>query len=128
VIHRLALPQERASAAAARHFVADALSGFDGDDRNVVLLMTSELVTNAVVHGREPIELLIDVSDDGVTVSVEDGEPEALPVVRQTVDAVATGGFGLTIVAQLASRWGSDAGVPGRKVVWFALDRTGHPH
>ena len=105
---------------AAREFVAGALEeqGFEGDPE-VVLLLTSELVTNAVRHAATPFEITVDVDDSGVRVAVIDGDVEHAPEVRHP-GPEDTNGRGLLLVDQLAAVWGSSR-VPRGKAVWFTL-------
>lgn len=106
---------------AAREFVADELfdQGFRGDP-DVVLLLASELVTNAVRHAATPFEIAVDVRGDGeVVVAVEDGDVEHQPKIRHP-GPEETNGRGLLLVDQLASRWGSDRTGRG-KSVWFRI-------
>ena len=86
---------------AAREFVAGALEeqGFDGDS-DVVLLLASELVTNAVRHAATPFEITVDVEDGGVRVAVIDGDVEHAPRVRHP-GPEDTNGRGLLLVDQL---------------------------
>ena len=111
---------------AAREFVADALQeqGFDGDTE-IVLLLASELVTNAVRHAATPFEITVDVDDDGVRVAVIDGDVDHGPRVRHP-GPDDTNGRGLLLVDQLSAVWGSDR--VGRRqggVVHPRLTRTG---
>ena len=105
---------------AAREFVADELSdqGFEGD-ADVVLLLASELVTNAVRHAATPFEIGVDVGGDGVVVAVADEDVEHEPKIRHP-GPEDTNGRGMLLVDQLASRWGSDRTHRG-KAVWFRL-------
>ena len=110
-----------ASAGAARRFVADALAGA-GVERDVVdlaELLTSEIVTNAVVHARSMAEVGVDRVGDAVRVEVLDVAP-SLPHVRH-VPPEATAGRGLAIVEALANRWGVEPRGESGKVVWFEL-------
>ena len=84
----------------------------------VLELLTTELVTNAVRHGREPIEVRLRRAGDTVTVSVSDGGTGS-PQVRH-VPPTATGGRGVALVDTLAQRWGSHSAGEG-KTVWFEL-------
>jgi anti-sigma regulatory factor (Ser/Thr protein kinase) len=105
---------------AAREFVADELAdqGFEGD-ADVVLLLASELVTNAVRHAATPFEIAVDVADGQVVVAVADGDVEHEPKICHP-GPEDTNGRGLLLVDQLASRWGSDRTGRG-KSVWFRV-------
>ena len=105
---------------AARDFVADALrvQGFHGDE-DKVLLLASELVTNAVRHAATPFEVTVDVDDGEVRVAVIDGDADHVPVVRNP-GPDDTNGRGLLLVDQLAAVWGSDRS-RGGKAVWFTV-------
>ena len=105
---------------AAREFVADTLrhEGFGGDS-DVVLLLTSELVTNAVRHAATPFEIKVDVEADKVRVAVIDEDVEHPPEVRHP-GPDETNGRGLLLVDQLAAVWGSHRD-GHHKSVWFTL-------
>lgn len=84
-------------------------------------LLTSELVTNAVVHGQGPVGLTALLDEDRLMIEVVDqGDGFERAVRERSVDAV--GGKGLIIVDALASRWGIHA---GSSHVWFELERPG---
>lgn len=87
-------------------------------------LLVSELVTNAVLHGRPDITLRLRLGPPSIGFSVHDDGPSIPSDVASAPDPEATGGRGLMIVDQLASSWGvvvSDP--PPGKSVWFRLDR-----
>jgi anti-sigma regulatory factor (Ser/Thr protein kinase) len=108
-----------AGARAARHFVRDGLSGADDVFRDTVVLLTSEVATNAVLHTGDEFEVRVDLlENEGIRVSVTDQSPQ-LPQPRvTTVDA--TTGRGLLLVDSLATAWGVDDRANG-KVVWFEV-------
>lgn len=116
----IVLPPEATSAAKARHAVAILLR----DVANVpavvvedVLLLVSELVTNAVLHAGTEVRLRASVEDAVVTVSVRDQDPSHSPVLaRQGADA--TNGRGILLVHTLASDWGIEL-AEDTKLVWF---------
>lgn len=82
------------------------------------LLLTSELVTNAVLHARTGVRLSVVTGTTGIHVEVADDDP-GLPRQR-TADLDDLGGRGLALVAALAGDWGVRLAPPG-KVVWFDL-------
>ncbi len=86
---------------------------------DTVELLTSEVVTNAIVHGRSGPQLAVEVHDHVVRVAVFDLSPE-LPVRRLGhVDDVS--GRGVIIVEKLASAWGVEREGNGAKRVWFEV-------
>jgi anti-sigma regulatory factor (Ser/Thr protein kinase) len=89
-------------------------------------IAASELVTNAIVHGRGPIALRTSRDATSLRVEVEDTAP-ALPELRDE-DRDGDSGRGLAIVAALSRDWGCDL-VPGAdgKSVWFTVERPSPP-
>ena len=85
------------------------------------LLLVSEVVTNAVVHGTGRPQLDIDVRPDVLRVTVTD-DASTLPQVQREIALFADGGRGLQLVEALSARWGTDPHVPTGKSVWFELD------
>lgn len=81
-------------------------------------LLTSELVTNAVIHGRSPVTVTTVLNDGLLRVEVSDDNSRH-PEMRLTDDR-ALDGRGLHIVALLAVRWGV-TDQPLGKTVWFEL-------
>jgi anti-sigma regulatory factor (Ser/Thr protein kinase) len=84
-------------------------------------LLVSELVTNALVHGRGTIQLHARFDENHLIVEVIDDGNGFERVVRER-DFDRLGGWGLTLVDALASRWGIH---DGRSHVWFELERRG---
>ncbi len=108
-----------ASAGAARQVVRQWLDDEGhGDLHATAELITSELVTNAVVHGAEPIRLSLICCDDVVRVEVFDSSPTLAR--RGAVAAREIGGWGLQIVESLSLEWGSDH-VDDGKVTWARI-------
>lgn len=104
-----------------RHCVTTALNGWGvpDDDRDVVALLTSELVTNAIRHGHPPVSLRAAFTGDAVTVSVDDcSAQEPVPIRDTSWDA--GGGRGLHLVESLSDRWGVSVGGVGKRV-WFQV-------
>lgn len=82
-------------------------------------LLASELVTNALVHGRGDVELRLRLTRDRLLVEVEDAG-EHLPRRRRATPE-EEGGRGLHMVSTLADRWGTRHTDVG-KLVWAELD------
>ncbi|MFG3282342.1 SpoIIE family protein phosphatase [Streptomyces sp. NPDC048111] len=114
------------SVATARAFVRDTLQGWGyADVVDDAVVLTSELVTNAVVHAGTKADVLCLRSEDGVRVEVADRYPEReVPLLGSPADIAGPdreNGRGLLLCAALASRWGVEY-TPTRKNVWFQLD------
>jgi anti-sigma regulatory factor (Ser/Thr protein kinase) len=109
------------SAAEARAFVRQLLEAWDCDDEHeVAVLLTSELVSNAVRHAatRLALDVRADPEVDVLRIAVRDENVQ--PPIRREPDVDATGGRGIFLVDALARRWGTDVEDRG-KVVWFEL-------
>jgi anti-sigma regulatory factor (Ser/Thr protein kinase) len=126
---------EPTAAAAARRFVRDTLqtwfiSGAATVGHGLVddaVLLTSELVTNAVVHAGTPVEVTCKLTGGGVEVVVSDGHPARLvpePPENEHIPAERTSGRGLLLPAALASAWGVTYG-QAAKAVWFRIGEQG---
>ncbi|AEE47779.1 ATP-binding protein [Cellulomonas fimi] len=87
----------------------------------VLVLLVSELVTNAVAHADPPVVLRVDVDDERTRVEVTDGARDE-PVLRDP-PPTALGGRGVMFVDRLSTRWGTCADEDGVavKAVWFEL-------
>jgi DNA-binding response OmpR family regulator/serine phosphatase RsbU (regulator of sigma subunit)/anti-sigma regulatory factor (Ser/Thr protein kinase) len=99
-----------------RHFVADRLSAWQVPQllQDEVVLLVSELVTNAVIHGRAPIQLRMRKSSDSLVLEVRDGALHLPRRLRPTYDDEH--GRGLQLVSLLADRWGTRATTEGKSV------------
>lgn len=106
---------------AARRFASDVMRphNLDPDLERDVVLLVSELVTNAVRYAGGATELRIDVKGRAVRVEVADGD--ATPARPLPPDPWASSGRGLFIVEKLAGTWGQAGGTNGGKVVWFEV-------
>jgi signal transduction histidine kinase len=87
----------------------------------VVVLLASELVANAVRHaGTQLVAMRFSVLSDLVRVEVHDEGPGFIPAVPEE-NPGPKGGWGLRLVDELADRWGVVDAEGGR--VWFEIDR-----
>lgn len=117
---RLSLPAEPASASHARRFVRGLLADWGADSfEEPAALLTSELVTNAVLHARSAVEVTVRLADSQLWVGVSDGDTG--PPVRKRYGPDAATGRGLLLVERIARSWGTEPSGDG-KVVWFCLD------
>jgi anti-sigma regulatory factor (Ser/Thr protein kinase) len=87
-------------------------------------LLTSELVTNAVLHARTAMTLTIEETDGGIRVSVTDASPVPPALRRHSV--TATTGRGLRLLDQLSDAWSVEDS-NGGKTVWFTLSGSSDP-
>ncbi|MFJ8054367.1 SpoIIE family protein phosphatase [Streptomyces luteogriseus] len=114
------------SVASARSFVRDTLQGWGfADIVDDAVVLTSELVTNAVVHAGTSADVLCLRSDEGARIEVADRYPEReIPLQATAINMGSPdreGGRGLQLCAALAGRWGVEY-TPTHKTVWFQLD------
>jgi anti-sigma regulatory factor (Ser/Thr protein kinase) len=116
------LPPEASSAAAARAAVRALLLSaplrMDPPALDRALLLTSEVVTNAVLHARTTLRLTAAVEGERVVVRVFDG----LRVIprRRAYRQDASTGRGMHLIEALADDWGVEETAAG-KWVWFAI-------
>ena len=118
---RIPLPPDKWATRVARDEARQAMAALVWDHRVPdVVLLVSELVTNAVDQAAADIELLIDVRDGTLRIEVCDsggGRP-----VRRALRPTDIRGRGLNIVASLSDAWGTRVG-PGQTVVWCEIRR-----
>ncbi|GHH37839.1 ATP-binding SpoIIE family protein phosphatase [Streptomyces candidus] len=107
----------------ARAFATGVLSSwrFPTELRDLGVLATSELVANSLQHGTPPMRLRLRRTDRRLIIEVTDGD-DHLPR-RRRADPGDEAGRGISIVATIASSWGSRRTPGGGKAVWceFAL-------
>nr|WP_185026631.1 SpoIIE family protein phosphatase [Streptomyces candidus] len=119
------------SVATARAFVRDTLQGWGHSELvDDAVVLTSELVTNAVVHAGTQADVLCLLTEDGIRVEVGDRYPEREVPLQGTGMSLGgpdrEGGRGLLLCAALASKWGVEYS-PTQKHVWFQLDLPQRP-
>jgi transcriptional regulator with XRE-family HTH domain/anti-sigma regulatory factor (Ser/Thr protein kinase) len=114
---RKSFPVDAHAPGLARDAVSVVGAGMPSDDLAVARLLVSELVTNSVLHGPKGLDvtigLFIGVGRDRVRVEVSDRSTEGARPKE--------GGYGLVLVATLATRWGAGH-QDGLNVTWFELD------
>ena len=118
------VPASGSACGVGRRFVAEALRdcGVPEPIVEVSMLVTSELVANAVAHAPPPGYLQVQVADGRVRIEISDAS-ERVPRMVAPGGAVA-GGRGLLLIDRLASRWGWEVRSPG-KVVWCEVSLPG---
>ncbi|NTW40464.1 MAG: ATP-binding protein [Cellulomonadaceae bacterium] len=120
----IVLPGQRQSVAVGRHWVVrtSAEYGVTGLANQVVELLSSELLANAVLHGADggAVGVQVRCTEESLRISVSDGGAST-PVVMHN-EPSAPNGRGMAIVEAMSTRWGVDEHTDGGKTVWFELD------
>src|ERR1700709_1877074 len=103
------LPPELSAPGEARRALAAEIVGvgvsLDRPGVEGAMLVISELVTNAVVHGSTPIRLIVDIDDgSGVSLAVSDTSDE-VPVADVPAPG-SVGGWGMELVERVSLSWG----------------------
>lgn len=107
-------------------------SGIEADEplAQTLILLVSELVTNAVVHTGCPAVLRLSLpgaeAAEEAVVRLEVADRSDRAPVPRCVDGESTGGRGLALVDGLADRWGWSAEGTGKRI-WCELDRCAEP-
>lgn len=104
-----------ATAFAERHHLSDDLA-------DALCLVTSELVTNAVLHARTTVVVTLELQPAVARLTVRDGSRATLAVRNYSAEAVT--GRGLGVVEALSRAWGAVADGDG-KLVWAEFDLGG---
>jgi anti-sigma regulatory factor (Ser/Thr protein kinase) len=118
----LALEPTAPSSGAARRWVRARLEELGLEPlTDAVTLLTSEVVTNAVLHAATALR--VGVSRDGAGVRVEVHDESPVPPSRRRHPVTSTVGRGLTMLDTVADEWGWRRDGTG-KVVWFRVE---HP-
>jgi anti-sigma regulatory factor (Ser/Thr protein kinase) len=119
--HHVQLPPLPRSVAAARGFVRSHAPDLPTETEESLELMTSELVTNAVLHARTVLDIEVLITETSLVVGVHDLD---LATPLQTPYSEREGGWGLALVQVLAHDWSIQRHHEGGKTVWFQLLRT----
>jgi anti-sigma regulatory factor (Ser/Thr protein kinase) len=87
-----------------------------------LLILTSEVVNNAVLHAGagpgEQVGLRLTRGQEILHVAVSDPAPDLAPRIKP-LDALEAGGLGLRLVDRLSERWGVERRNARTKEVWF---------
>lgn len=123
---RFDLPCDQMAPSAVRHALES--GGHEAWVMGDVMLVASELITNAVVHsGCTPDDMVsveFELRPDAIVCAVSDPGRSGKEAEPAPVDGFH-GGFGLRVVDELASRWGHERQPGGRYRVWAELTRAG---
>jgi anti-sigma regulatory factor (Ser/Thr protein kinase) len=110
----------------ARRFTARVLRSWqETRETDAILLVVSELVTNAMTHTQGEVHLHLTLAGERMRVAVSDCSPRA-PVKSATIDWEATGGRGIMLVEAVCAAWGS-VPVSGGKQVWGEIELSDAP-
>jgi anti-sigma regulatory factor (Ser/Thr protein kinase) len=118
---RTTFPVDELAPGHARNAMSAAGVSLPTDNLETARLLVSELVTNSVRHGPTTegatVGVFVGVGRDRVRVEVSDGSKDGVRPKPPTEE----GGYGLTLLAALATRWGAGR-EDGLNVTWFELD------
>jgi anti-sigma regulatory factor (Ser/Thr protein kinase) len=129
------LRDEVSSVPLARHMTAELLKRWDlSTHREVATLLTSELVTNALLHAGTGLSLTVAVGEGALEIAVGDHDHQSsasvkshLPRLGDAHDEIAEGGRGLLLIDALADAWGVDQD-DHQKWVWVRLNAEDWAH
>ena len=115
----LALATDPSAARQARAFVRDHQCGFhNGVALDDALLLVSEMVTNAVLHGGPPVSIAVECEGPSVEIRVRDGG--ARMPMRRRGELEDEHGRGLLLMSSVAQGWGVEQLDRGKEV-WIRL-------
>jgi anti-sigma regulatory factor (Ser/Thr protein kinase) len=116
----IALDPVPPSVGIARSFLRETLADADVDEQDTVLLLASELVTNAILHARTPVQVGVVLEGSKALVCVGDRVAAGGAVRPRRHSQLRPGGRGLALVAELSEDWGTES-YTGGKTVWFTV-------
>jgi DNA-binding NarL/FixJ family response regulator len=117
------LSNDPRSAGDARRFVAGTLQSWElGSLADTVMLLTSELVSNAVLYAGSDVDVVVRLTGSLARVEVTD-RSDLVPAARHAATSDDSG-RGLALVQALARRWGTSRQPGGGKTVWFEVPRS----
>ena len=91
-----------------------------------VVLLVSELVTNAIIHGMGTVVVVADWDGVRIRVEVHDEDPNGPSAHVTAATQLDEHGRGLQLIAMLADSWGTTQTNAG-KSVWIELAAAGAP-
>jgi anti-sigma regulatory factor (Ser/Thr protein kinase) len=119
----LVLTEEHGAAAAARRALVEENGSIPSELRDDILLLVSELVSNAVLHAgagpERPLEVQVLRGPRWIVVTVADQGP-GFTWQPEPDRGNESGGWGLFLVDQIADRWGAECTADGTRV-WFEI-------
>ncbi|GAA4509967.1 hypothetical protein GCM10023191_071940 [Actinoallomurus oryzae] len=124
VLGSITLARRPEEVATARRFVAKVLG--ERPETATAVLLTSEAVTNAVIHATGPaVTVAVAETAAGLRVEVGDGGADTVPTIRERGDLrpdgeLREGGRGVLLIRRLAARSGFRADESGL-TYWFEL-------
>ena len=103
----------------ARRWVASHLNGRHPGVTDTAELLTSEVVTNAIVHGTGEVCVVLTRQPDSLLIEVTDAGTLGTPTIRDS-GMNGESGRGLMLVDALATKWNTEE-LPNGRLVWFQL-------
>ena len=117
---------ELSSVAPARRWARERFeeAGLEPEVRDLLVLLVSEVVTNAVAHATPPLLLRIETHPEVTRVEVKDRARD-MPILKDP-EPFETGGRGIRFVNDLSTRWGTEPpeDPDGFKTVWFEVSHS----
>jgi transcriptional regulator with XRE-family HTH domain/anti-sigma regulatory factor (Ser/Thr protein kinase) len=111
-------PSDPLAPALARAALATTAIGIPLADFDNAMLLTSELVTNSVRHsGSDTVDVAIAVEAERLRIAVSDQSTQSI----RPRTGEGEGGWGLILIAELATRWGVERRSRG-KTIWIEFD------
>jgi hypothetical protein len=111
----------------ARRFAAATVEAGGGVPTDDLLLVVSELVTNAIRHGTGTIEVRVALAERHARIEVLDDGGARIPEPAALPPPDAIGGRGLHLVRSASQAWGTGCDARGRTLVWAEVPIAAAP-
>jgi anti-sigma regulatory factor (Ser/Thr protein kinase) len=98
-----------------RRVISTMAQGCSHDNSEIVLLVASELLANAVQHAARFVELRVEFHERYARIDVLD-DGDGWPRLHHVDPLSESGGRGLSIVDRLSTAWGVEDLIPGKQV------------